>query len=96
MDRRLKALIGLAFLGCVAGGCAAAGGSGTLIGGVLSVVVLLLFCLLYQIGHLGPQLPPVRVSRTVLVRVWRILMAILLALIVLAAVRLLSLHAPPG
>ncbi len=90
MDRRLKLLAWLAALGCVAGGFAAVGGSGTLVGGVLCVVTLLLFCLLYQMGSLGPHLPPARIPRkAVVAAVWG-LAAILLTLALLIAVRVVQ------
>jgi hypothetical protein len=95
VDRRLKPLMFLVVLGCTGAAFAAAGGSGTLIGGILCAVTLALFCMLYELGYLGPQLPPVRLSRQVLVAAMWILSVILALLLVLMAARYLSIGGGP-
>lgn len=94
MDRRLLPLLGLAVLGCTAAAFAAVGGSGMLVGAILSVITLVLFSILYQTGRLGAELPPARVSRTALVRLGWVVVAILWGLALLAIVRLLSTSSP--
>jgi nitrate/nitrite transporter NarK len=92
VDRRAKPLLPFVVLGCVAAILAATGGAGTIVGAILALLLIVAFSLLYLAGHIGPQLPPFRVSKRVLsVAVW-----LMVASIVVLALLLVKVYSSPA
>lgn len=89
VQRRSRPLIGLALLGCAAAACAAVGGAGTGVAAFLCLLSIGLFVWLYPTGSLGPELPPVRVPRALVVALAGALAAVGLVLLLVILFRLL-------